>query len=56
MRISKLHQVGAGARDLNETVRLYRDTLGAGLTGRWMAFSKDPSGNTLALASQRMPR
>jgi methylmalonyl-CoA/ethylmalonyl-CoA epimerase len=125
MQISKLHQVAAGARDLDETIRFYRDTLGARLMGRfdppglvffdlagtrllfekgpanatlyfwvddidaahyelaakgvaftsaphrihrddsgqfgpagaeeWMAFFKDPSGNTLALASQRMP-
>ncbi len=39
--------------------RIHRDDAGQfGPAGaeEWMAFFKDPSGNTLALASQRMPR
>jgi methylmalonyl-CoA/ethylmalonyl-CoA epimerase len=39
--------------------RIHRDdtgTFGAAGAEEWMAFFKDPSGNTLALATQRMPR
>lgn len=39
--------------------RIHRDDAGQfGAPGNeeWMAFFKDPSGNTLALTSQRMPR
>jgi catechol 2,3-dioxygenase-like lactoylglutathione lyase family enzyme len=126
MQLTKLHQVAAGSRDLDETARFYGDVLGARFMGRfdppgllffgfagtrllfekggpkstlyfwvddidaahsdlaakgvafdsaphrihrddagqfgppgdeeWMAFFKDPSGNTLALATQRPPR
>jgi methylmalonyl-CoA/ethylmalonyl-CoA epimerase len=39
--------------------RIHKDddgTFGARGAEEWMAFFKDPSGNTVALATQRMPR